>query len=334
MSFKVHLNFWDDEYGASLELSKSYPVSQIELVENQNFDPIEIQEKSLKISDYSFIFIDGVMRKEAEFNFEAENNSFSKAFFYSIASGALKLQPAKLNLLEDSLLLKLVKRLLILEDNAGSRDFFKEYQSRFDYFKDFLNVDNVLSDLTVIFVDDINNAHEEAINAMRALENDVYLKLVDRKFLSDNSIVLMDGNLRVAEKEQPVLGFIKSIKRAFPDKNLFNKNSLLSCGQNRSALFKIKEKQNRYSWYIRLADEKSSVSWYNSLARLECNAFFDLEKVQQLADISSLFLPQFVLPKSARFPQELTAISALEKVLRQNLGNQSLIKNFFRELFL
>jgi hypothetical protein len=166
----------------------------------------------------------------------------------------------------------------------------------------------------------------EAVNQVRKLEGEVVDRAIEK--IGPETLLITDGTLHYPTYPRPVVGYIKSIHRPYPGREEFQKNRELACGKTRSGIFEIQEKQPRYSWYISLT---SQLGWVHSLARLEVYRNLPLERAKEIADLTAVCLPAFVMEHIPRYPQNLGPVKALENELRMRMGNKILMKNMLME---
>ncbi|MCS6997848.1 MAG: DNA double-strand break repair nuclease NurA [Aquificaceae bacterium] len=305
-------------YRVSLSPQLPAEVEAVELEESEQFvDFLEepgVYEGYLPKGGFSLVFVDGVRRTEclAYIRDEETGESFEGAFV-SLGAGALKVDYGRINLLEGSLLLKRVERLLFFRGKAalGSLLGFRPQ-----------GVEGELSA-------EVNRYMKEELEAKVALE-------VSRKFPS--TLLLCDGTLSHRLRNTPCLGFVKSIKRLYLDLSHVNLLYSLRVGQ-RSPILKLhyqrrqeeREKTDKYTWYVRLSNHEG----LHGLARVEVFPQRDLHTLKEMADLSAGILPLFASQsfQDRRSPQNLLPIGRLEKFLRLHLGAYGLIRRKIEDFF-
>lgn len=315
MKIKASVNLWEESYGKPYRVENETSQERCAAVEELVFGPVEI--KNTENRPGSFIFIDGVMRKDANLFFEINDENL-EASLYTLAAGAVLMKSGQINLLPENLLNYQVQRILMV-----SKPFFIPILENFWQEK--------MRELPVDFVPNTCGKESEngvAVNLMRELEG-LTAKRIEKNILPD-TLLITDGNLHYPSYPCPVIGFVKTISRAYPDEVLFNKNKILAPQTTRSSVFEIRGNNVRLSWYIALS-KNPQVSWIYNLARLEVFAELGLEKTAEIADWTALCLPEFILPHASRYPQNLAPVEALEKELRSYMGNTQLIKNLLLE---
>jgi hypothetical protein len=131
----------------------------------------------------------------------------------------------------------------------------------------------------------------------------------------------------VGSPDEPIVGMAKSTRhRWLPTAN----HALLprlGPGQ-RTPIFRIPEEQRpRLSWYTRLAMPRPIQHAFTGIVRFETR-LLPKELAVQLADQTTRHIPSFASrpEHDPRAPQNLVPIGALEKRLRHNLGDRSLIQ--------
>jgi hypothetical protein len=164
-------------------------------------------------------------------------------------------------------------------------------------------------------------------NSMRAREAHVAQVLADRDHL-----VFADGPLAVVDPgPRSIIGFIKAHARRYlpPDKEAVL--AQLGCGQ-RTPIFAFGELRARYSWYVRLCPPEKGMHGWFGIARCEVPAALPMDRVIEMADLSSRLLPGFASAPywDQRAPQNLVPIAGLEKRLRHLMGERELVYRMIR----
>lgn len=141
-------------------------------------------------------------------------------------------------------------------------------------------------------------------------------------------IVVFDGPLRGRETPAGV-GYVKTqhVQYLPPAQHLVV--GRLSAGQ-RTPLFLIGGRFNRWSWYLRLPGPVSHP--LSGVVRLELPGLGQATDAAARADLLSSLLPRFasVPHKDSRAPQNLHPIAGLERELRRRLGDQHLLERALR----
>ncbi|MEX2446529.1 MAG: hypothetical protein WD734_04245 [Dehalococcoidia bacterium] len=142
--------------------------------------------------------------------------------------------------------------------------------------------------------------------------------------------VVADGRIHDLGAHEMV-GYVKSHHHVYLGPPQSRVIGALRPGE-RSPVFLIPEGQfQRYSWYVRLADNPHGHSW-SGIARVETPGAIGIERARVLADRTAALLPQAAMPLhlDARAPQNLVPIAGLEKELRRWLGDQALVRRGLR----
>jgi hypothetical protein len=142
-------------------------------------------------------------------------------------------------------------------------------------------------------------------------------------------IAFLDGPLAfVTEPEGPIASVIKTIHRLYLDPERMNLVLRLSTGE-RTPIFAVREgRKDRYSWYLRIGEARSTHHALSGIVRLEARAAGGIAKAVALAQMSSAYLPKFASTpaRDPRAPQNLTPVGALEEHLRNRMGDATLIQ--------
>ena len=91
--------------------------------------------------------------------------------------------------------------------------------------------------LPVTFIENKNGLEGEnacVVNAMRELEGKT-AKTIEKNLLPQ-TLLITDGNLHYPTYPCPVVGFVKTISKPYPDERQFNKNKTLVPQKTRSSL--------------------------------------------------------------------------------------------------
>ena len=141
--------------------------------------------------------------------------------------------------------------------------------------------------------------------------------------------VIKDGRIDDVGPQNAV-GYIKSHHRTYLEAPESRVIAALRAGE-RTPIFAMTEKFNRYSWYVRLADIPYGHSW-SGIARVEAPEAIGIAQARVLADRTAALLPLAAMPLhlDPRAPQNLVPIAALEKELRRWLGDEGLVRRALR----
>lgn len=142
-------------------------------------------------------------------------------------------------------------------------------------------------------------------------------------------VVFLDGPLAfVTEPPGPVVGVVKTIHRLYLGREHMDLSLRLRTGE-RTPVFAVSEGgKTRYSWYLRIAERRTTHHAFSGLMRLEASAASGLDAAVRLAGLSAGFLPRFASSpnRDPRAPQNLTPVGALEQHLRNGMGDPTLIQ--------
>lgn len=146
---------------------------------------------------------------------------------------------------------------------------------------------------------------------------------------SVHDLLVVDGPLRGREKLERAVGYIKSHQTEYLPAELNVLVGRLQPGQ-RTPVFLMGNKWERYSWYLRLPGA-SGAPWAG-VVRLEAGPQLADGEAVALAHVTQRVLGRFASReyKDARAPQNLYPIAGLEKHLRHRLGDQALIYRALR----
>ncbi len=138
------------------------------------------------------------------------------------------------------------------------------------------------------------------------------------------AVVVVDGPLKVAHREGPMVGYVKTHRQSYGPQVVRDVIAQLDTGQ-RTPLLLVGERQPRFTWYLRLPTGADHA--WAGVVRLETAAELPVADVASLADDLCLTLPAYssVAHKDPRAPQNLVPIGGLERELRRRMGDQALI---------
>jgi len=167
-------------------------------------------------------------------------------------------------------------------------------------------------------------------NAARAAA-DADLPVPDRH-ISDGAddLLIVDGVLYGRQHLPRALGYIKSHNTKYLRPELNSLVGRLTPGQ-RTPVFHISARWDRYSWYLRLPGPPGSP--WAGIVRIECASVLPVPEVVKLAGLSQRCLGRFASEayKDTRAPQNLYPIAGLERELRRRLGDPQLLYRALRK---
>ncbi|WP_234783541.1 hypothetical protein [Mycolicibacterium celeriflavum] len=145
----------------------------------------------------------------------------------------------------------------------------------------------------------------------------------------DNALLVADGSLRGKGHLSRALGYVKTHGVQYLPPDLNGVVAELRTG-DRSPVFVIASGWDRYSWYLRLPCMPAGP--WAGIVRLEAAADRSLEEVVSTANMTQCLFGRFasVEYKDPRAPQNLVPIAGLEKYLRHQLGDPTLLYRSLR----
>lgn len=145
----------------------------------------------------------------------------------------------------------------------------------------------------------------------------------------DDSLLVVDGQVRGRAHLARVLGVIKSHQTAYLEPRLHALVSRLATGE-RTPVFLVDTSWDRFTWYLRLPGSPSHP--WSGIIRVECAANIPAADAIELASLSQAVLPRYasVEYKDPRAPQNLYPVAALERELRRRLGHPALLARALR----
>lgn len=161
-------------------------------------------------------------------------------------------------------------------------------------------------------------------NAMREAEAELARETLD---CDEVTLVVCDGPLSYFAPG-PTVGMVKRQSRTYLDPERSRLLADLEAGE-RTPVFRLGEQRlERYSWYLRLAGRRPIDGVMAGVVRLEVAALGGLEAAQTLANLAGACLPRFASEpgRDPRAPQNLYPVGALEGLLRNRLGDATLIR--------
>ena len=140
-------------------------------------------------------------------------------------------------------------------------------------------------------------------------------------------LTFVDGPLRHRQRGRRVVGYVKRVRTWYLEPSELALLTRLRVGE-RTPLFRIAAQSSnaddRYSWFVRLADMSSLFHPLATSMRLELSADLPLEEAVALADATVRALPPLASSpdRDPRAPQNLLPVGALEQHLTHNLGDR------------
>ena len=167
-------------------------------------------------------------------------------------------------------------------------------------------------------------------NALVSALNDAMLdeeaKLAQEISRDESTLTLVDGPLsRVRAPGRRTVGYVKRIHNWYVDGDRRRLLPLLATGQRTPVMRLVSDGgQERYSWFLRMADLGRRFHPLGAVMRLEAPGALPPSEAIALADQSSLALPPLASSpvRDPRAPQNLTPVGALESVLTRRMGDR------------
>jgi uncharacterized protein len=303
---RLRIDPWDPEYGASVELEPELGAPRglaLDVEVDGAWTPIAASPRG---ELPCCAFIDGVRRIDARL-FAEDDDHEAPALAGSWAVGcALSTRPPRIGDIQVGRELVIGGGLQIdaIEMTIGGHQL--RYEAR-----------SVPGATPLDPIQGLQNGMREA--EARVAEQTLATGRVD--------LVVSDGPLTYFTTG-PAIGMIKRQSRSYLDPPRAKALAQLAAGQ-RTPIFKLGEQRlERYSWYLRLAEQRVIDGTMAGIVRLEVAARDGLDAALHLARLTSAVLPRFA-PRPGqdpRAPQNLFPISALESVLRHRLGDTALVR--------
>ena len=142
--------------------------------------------------------------------------------------------------------------------------------------------------------------------------------------------VVVDGPLRQHRSLAGAVGYIKTLQASYGPPVVLEVAGRLEEGE-RTPLFVVGGRFNRWSWYLRLPGERAHP--LAGIVRCEAASDLAVAEAAALADTASLSLPRYASRphKDTRAPQNLYPIAGLERDLRRRLGDATLMTRALRQ---
>jgi hypothetical protein len=285
----VQMEGFDDEPGRRVDIT----------VEGVGWEPVDCAAQARPDIIH---FVDGVRRVEARIILDDGSNRLTRGVFGSVAAGAVRVER---NRAEFEALC--VKRYVV----AGN-GVMPEAQSV------------PAANTTLAFHSEATEKPEPRApldwlqNLMRKEESNI------SALLSPGSACLFaDGPLNFfTHVDLPAVGVVKTLHEPYLSLAKFGLVRQLNGGQ-RTPVFLITGKYNRYSWYLRVGTPRPMDHDIAGILRLEARFELGLQQAKELANLSAACIPAFVAEpfRDPRAPQNLLPVGALERKLRHCLGD-------------
>lgn len=252
--------------------------------------------------------VDGVRRAEAHAMDEASDGSLVLGLFGSYAVGAVCCN-GRADLLEDRF--RVERRYFQTAGEPVSRE---------------IPGGNALLCFRAELPENATTAND-LVAALNRRMLDEEEKLAEELSRDESILTFVDGPLRLRAPGRRVLGYIKRAHDLYVDLERQRLLFRLEVGE-RTPLFRIDKggdgRNNRYSWFIRLAELRNHYHPLGGIMRVEALGTLPLEEAAHLADQSALVLPGLASSpvRDPRSPQNLIPVGALEAALTHRLGDR------------
>lgn len=159
------------------------------------------------------------------------------------------------------------------------------------------------------------------------------------------TLVLQDGTVRVGERGRAIVGYVKTLHTDY----LGAERSALLAGlkpTERTPILRFSlgdrgsgegGQEQRFTWYVRLADAPAYQHPFAGVMRLEMHAPEDVDfvprAVRDIANLSGALLGRLgsQLHKDNRAPQNLIPTAALEQAMSRAMGSSELVARRIRQ---
>ena len=170
----------------------------------------------------------------------------------------------------------------------------------------------------------------DLVRKLHELMTQEEVRLVDALSRDEDVLTITDGRLRRRPTGRRVAGYVKSVQDWYIGASERGLLADLVVGE-RTPLFLIagggeggsRGQQDRYGWYLRIADMGPHFHHLAGIVRLEASGALPRAEASRLADECALALPRLASSpiRDPRAPQNLTPVGALEDALRHRLGD-------------
>ncbi|MSQ23633.1 MAG: hypothetical protein EXR58_03630 [Chloroflexi bacterium] len=314
---RLRIDPWATDYGAAVQTEDEVE-SQPDVDVTVEMAPTEwrpITPNPLP-RPRSIAFVDGTQRLEAHVTLEEEGETFF-GVMATLAIGAVRAEHTAMTFEEP-----LVHRTLALGD--GQRLFAALGGAAVEP----LTIHGGSQDLKFIPRPSKKPALEGVRDAIDSQRRDLETQFGQRLIARGEPLVVMDGPLRLfPTPHTDLVGYMKTIHRRYLPPECAPILPQLRA-RERSPLFLILGRTSRYSWYLRLTNPRAIDHSLAGVVRLETVAEIGIERAKELADQTTLYLPDFASPRERdpRAPQNLLPIGGLETRLRHEMGDPAWVR--------
>lgn len=309
---------WATEYGSTVQTDGEDEESSPEVDVNVEIPAAEWGpiDPALLPRPTSIAFVDGTQRVEANITLEEEGETFF-GVMATLAIGAVRSEPGSMTFETP-----MVHRTLALGD--GER-LFTVFGG--ESVQPFL-VPGGLRDLEFIPSPSDKPGMEGVRDAIDSKRRDLETQFGQQLVARGERLVVMDGPLRLFPTPlTDMVGYMKTMHRQYLPTECRAVPGQLRARQ-RSPLFLIPGRVSRYSWYLRLTNPRPIDHSLAGVVRLETVTEIGIARARELADLTTLYLPDFASPRERdpRAPQNLLPIGGLEARLRHEMGDQAWVR--------
>lgn len=303
---KLHIDPWDPEYGGSVELEPELGPPAGLALEAEVDGPWAPISSPARDRLPCCAFVDGVRRIDARL-FVEDDGDEGPALAGSWAVGCAR--STRPPVIDDVL----VGREIVLGGGIAGTD-----------------LDVHIGDRAITFTPR-SVAGTMPLDPLRGLQNamrDAEARLAEQTLNAGVAdLVVSDGPLTYFTTG-PAVGMVKRQSRSYLDAPRARVLAQLAVGE-RTPIFQLGEQRlERFTWYLRLAEQRQIDGTMAGIVRLEVAARDGLEAARRLADLTGAVLPRFAPRpgRDPRAPQNLFPIGALESALRHRLGDPALVR--------
>lgn len=309
---------WATEYGATVQTDAEDDENPPDVDVNVEIPAVDWgpMDPSPSPRPASIAFVDGTQRIEANITLEEDGETFF-GVMATLAIGAVRSAPGVMTFEPP-----LVHRTLALGD--GERLFAVFGGEAVQPFR----VSGGLADLEFVPSPSDKPGLEGVRDAVDSKRRDLETQFGQHLVARGESLVVMDGPLRLFPTPlTDMVGFMKTMHRQYLPPECRAVPGQLKARQ-RSPLFLIPGRLSRYSWYLRLTDPRPIDHSLAGVVRLETVTEIGVDRARELADLTTLYLPDFASPRERdpRAPQNLLPIGGLESRLRHEMGDQAWVR--------
>lgn len=294
---------WDPDYGSSLgtALDDSDALVDVDVERDEAaWAPIALTPAD-PATVPPIVFVDGVRRIDAHTWITAGDPPVTDAgIFASYGAGAMRCEPGRAELAAYEIGHVLASPARELADVDLDAATWRAVAAR----------DATTDSLTYAVHDAMTKAEVRVAEAARR---------------HGDELIVLDGPIRDRRHVPHAVGLVKSHEKRYLDGRPGATVERLRA-RERTPVFCIASKWNRYSWYVRLPGADGGGPWAG-VVRIEASAELAPAVVSSLAQrVSSLVLRFASAPhKDPRAPQNLYPIAGLERELRRRLGDRALL---------